>query len=360
MTNVCQWCGKDYEGAPPQCPHCHVPIMRTLTHMRRPSLTTPAPIPAPPEVAPEPDPPAPAVEVPRPHGLRKAADPPGPAMPSPTPRPAMPSPTFRKPAAPSPPPGPAPASAAGREAFRTQAFGGIDISNLNIAKQNYTIEVFDNQQRWAPLFSMIGTGRKAFGREAGSGLESLKSLSPRHVQFDNNSRGLTVKPGRSLNGVYRRLRAPVALVDGLSFRIANYIMTFREAAPPDDSTRLVAEGEHLLARDLWALGYLEFLRPDLTPGVRYPILNPAATVLGRGGTSPDDAANRVDLPLLDDLKVSRRHAQITGRGRDDVRLTLSDLDSGTGTWVKITEPTLAEDGDEFWLGEIVLRVVASN
>ncbi len=207
---------------------------------------------------------------------------------------------------------------------------------------------------------MIGTGRKAFGREAGSSLESLKTLAARHIQFENTSRGLYVKPGNSLNGVYRRIKGPIALVDGLSIRISNYVLTFHEAPPPDHAEPLVFEGEHLLVRDLWALGYLEFLRSDDRPGVRFPILNSGATIIGRGGPDRSQRDNSVDLPLPDDPKVSRRHAEIAGHGEDNLRLTLTDLKSETGTWVKIRDRTLVEDGDELWLGEIVLRVAASN
>ena len=330
--------------------------MRTMTHMPRPSFASPvAPVAPSTPVEPVAEIPVEPVDPPRSQGLRKPARPP-----EPPPTPVAESPPAGRPAAPvTPPRDPSPPGTR-PEAFRTQNFNGIDISNLNIAKHNYAIEVFDNSKRWAPLFSMIGTGKKIFGREAGSGLESLKTLAPRHIQFENTSRGMFVKPGRSLNGVYRRIKGPMILADGLTFRISNYILTFRESTPPDHSEPLVIDGEHLLVRDLWALGYLEFLRPDALPGVLFPILNPAATILGRGGLDREGRENLVDLPLLDDPKVSRRHAQITGRDRDDRRLTLADLDSETGTWVKLNERTLVDDGDEFWLGEIVLRVVASN
>ncbi len=345
MLTVCHSCGKGYEGMPLRCPHCRETIMRTMTHMARPSLPIPVPLLTPTEV----DPPAPVAPVSQQKTLRKPPDTPNPPATSATT-------TTQKPATP-----PAKAPPTGeKEAFRTQNLSGIDISNLNIAKHNYSIEVYGKSNLWVPLFSMIGTGKKVFGREVGSSLESLKTLAARHIQFENTSRGLFVKPGNSLNGVYRRIRGPVALVEGLTIRISNYVLMFREAAAPVHAEPLVVEGEHLLVRDLWALGYLEFLRSDDLPGVRYPILNPVATIIGRGGLDRDNRENDVDLPLLDDPKVSRRHAQIVGHGQDDIRLTLTDLDSETGTWVKINERTLIDDGDEFWLGEIVLRVVASN
>ncbi len=346
MLSICPACGKSYEGMPLRCPHCREMIMRTMTHMPRPQLATPPPVAPPAPVTLEPPvPPSPA-----PQALRKPAESPPPAV-SPLPP--------RKPAVQAHA-NPAATTGGDPEGLRTQTFKGIDISVLNIAKHNYAIEVFDTSNRWVPLFSMIGTGKKVFGREAGSSLESLKTLAARHIQFENTSRGLFIKPGNSLNGVYQRVRQPVALVDGLSIRISNYILTFREALVPEHSEPLVLEGEHLLVRDLWALGYLEFLRPDDRPGVRFPILNPVATIIGRGGLDRENRENDVDLPLLDDPKVSRRHARITGRGRDDMRLTLTDLDSETGTWVKVRERTLVEDGDELWLGEIILRVAASN
>ena len=68
-------------------------------------------------------------------------------------------------------------------------------------------------------------------------------------------------------------------------------------------------------------------------------------VIGRGA---------VDV-VLDDSTVSRRHAELAW---ENGRCTVTDLRTGNGTFVngrRLTAPTAITDGDELWLGRVVLR-----
>ncbi len=74
-------------------------------------------------------------------------------------------------------------------------------------------------------------------------------------------------------------------------------------------------------------------------------------VIGRGTTT--------DL-VLDDTTVSRRHAQFTWA---DGKCVVTDLRTGNGTFLnsrRITSPTLLADGDELWLGRVVLRYASGR
>lgn len=368
MANVCRACKKSYEGVRHRCPHCGSTSMGTMMDLSNPFGPSSGLVPPhlPPmeldeplvdrtPVTPPPPPPRPAKpKPPRPEPPVESAAKPAPvAKPVPTARPVAAPPASRRPE-------PAPADSS-RDAFRTIGISGLDISRINIAKHNYQIEILDQRGGWIPIFSVVGTVKTpAFGRTADPRLELMKTVAVRHLRFENTSKGLFVLPFDTVNGVYRRIRGPVELADGMRIRIGNYVMAFRTSTPPEPAEPKVVEGEHMLARDLWSLGFLDFIRPDDRPGVRYPILNPVATILGRGGS--DEAGNdaHVDLPLLDDPKVSRRHARIAGRGSDRDRLTLQDLDSKTGTWVRLVDRTEVEDGDMLWLGEVCFRVVASR
>ena len=109
-----------------------------------------------------------------------------------------------------------------------------------------------------------------------------------------------------------------------------------------------------MAQDLEPLAFLHFMRPDDRPGVRFPILKPTSTVLGRGGTDQSGAPRHVDVPLLNDKLVSGRHAEIR---RSNDHFVLEDLKSKNGTFVQMHEKTLVGDGATICLGKVYLRVV---
>ena len=144
------------------------------------------------------------------------------------------------------------------------------------------------------------------------------------------------------------------MTDGTRFRIGDYVLEYRDADPGDPVAAKVADdGERFVAQDLVPLAYLDFLRPNDEPGVRFPILKPTSTVLGRGGTDHSGAPRQVDVPLLNDKLVSGRHAEI--RFVND-HFVLEDLKSKNGTFIQIRQNTVVGDGATLCLGKVYLRV----
>ena len=268
----------------------------------------------------------------------------------------------REPASPASTPTPAPKLPPPVKPGMTIGIKGFDIQSLNIAKRNYLVKLPDQNGDWVhPLFSIVGTGKSpVIGRNEDPRLEMMKTLAVRHVRFENTSRGLFVKPFDSLNGVYRRINGPVELTEGARFRIGNYIMTYCAGQEMPPAETVVFEGEHFLARDIQSHGEIEFIRPDGQPGVKFPLLKPTATILGRGGPVTDEIDSSVDIPLRNDLKVSPRHARIRFSKTAGTRPILEDLESKSGTWIDVSERTEVKNGDEFWLGELYIKVVEDN
>ena len=59
-----------------------------------------------------------------------------------------------------------------------------------------------------------------------------------------------------------------------------------------------------------------------------------------------------DIIYNDDAFLSRRHASLSWR---DGVCTLTDLDSSNGTFVRLTEDTMLQTGDQLRMGDQVFR-----
>jgi len=238
----------------------------------------------------------------------------------------------------------------------TEAPRGLDIRKLNIPTRSYEIELFSAPNNWVPLFQLIGMDKSpGFGRSHKMLDQGMETMAERHVRFKNTMGGVEVEPLDSLNGIYLQIARPVTLSDGTRFRIGDYVIEYRAAEPGDPvSPRVGDDGECFVAQDVKPLAFLHFIRPDDQPGVRFPILKPTSTVLGRGGTDQRGAPRQVDVPLLNDKLVSGRHAEI--RLVND-QFVLQDLNSKNGTYVQMREKTLVGDGATMCLGRVYLRVV---
>jgi len=259
----------------------------------------------------------------------------------------------------------------------TEGIHGLDIKKLNISPCSYTIELFDSKNNWVPLFQVAGIGKSPiFGRSHALLDRGMDTMAERHVRFINTPQGLLVEALNSLNGVFVQItrrndrdrsprgsaadenRPSIFLEDGLRFRIGDYVLEFREEEHHETlSPRIAEDGERFLAKDLWPLAYLDFIRPDGQPGVRFPILRETPTVLGRGGVGPNGVIRHVHIPLPHDKLVSGQHAEIH---LEKDRFVLVDLGSRNHTYVQIREPTRVADGTMICLGKIYLRVVQTR
>ncbi|MCC6997347.1 MAG: FHA domain-containing protein [Deltaproteobacteria bacterium] len=169
-------------------------------------------------------------------------------------------------------------------------------------------------------------------------------LSPRHANFLYGDGKLVVTDEGSVNGVFMRIRAPMALKPGDRFLVGEQLMQVE--APPDEDAGVQpdAEGTHYFAspRTPVKLRLVQILRG----GERGRIYStPSDTLtLGREGN---------DINFPDDPFISGRHASLkAGIGT----ITLTDNGSKNGTFLRVTKETPLDHGDYVFMGQQLLRV----
>jgi pSer/pThr/pTyr-binding forkhead associated (FHA) protein len=149
-------------------------------------------------------------------------------------------------------------------------------------------------------------------------------LSPRHANFVYRDGRLHVLDEGSVNGVFIRIKAPVILGPGALFLIGEQLLQV-EPSPPDLGPQPDAEGTYFYAS---------------------PYRSRSDTIsIGREGN---------DVNFLDDPFISGRHAQIAISA--DGQVTLSDLGSKNGTFVRINDEIALDHGDHVFVGQQLLRV----
>lgn len=165
------------------------------------------------------------------------------------------------------------------------------------------------------------------------------TVSPEHARFSLRPEGWFVEDLGSLNGTFVRLRAPRPLVGGDEIRLGRQVLRV------DPIPRL---SDPLGARP-WGSpdpGYRARLTQLLQGGgggESFPLLE-GENVIGRESGQ---------VCFLHDRYVSARHARIdiTPAG-----MTICDLGSSNGTFLRITRPTLIGAGDHVLIGMQLLKV----
>jgi pSer/pThr/pTyr-binding forkhead associated (FHA) protein len=173
-------------------------------------------------------------------------------------------------------------------------------------------------------------------------------MAVKHMKFRYERTTLVVDDLGSLNGIYIRITEPLPLVNGMRFRIGLQTIEFHDADPPEPVPSAVGEdGEEFCSRDLVPLAFLDMIRPDGRPGLRFPIVRPDPTIIGREGAA-------THITLTGDSGVSGRHAQIR---READTFVLEDLRSRNGTFVHIVGSRALTSGDVLLAGRVLFRVV---
>ena len=185
-------------------------------------------------------------------------------------------------------------------------------------------------------------GTVTVGRETGSIFAGDSYLSPRHATFKQGTGRLTVKDEASLNGVYKKLvrDMPVELHPNDMFRIGQEIIKFEPLmsipSSADGVERLGSPAKGYVGRIALVIGR------DVT-GNAFPI--PESGVhLGR---------ERGDVLFPEDGYVSGLHCRISWEGG---RLTLTDLGSSNGSFLRLREETDIKSGDVLLMGQQLFRV----
>jgi pSer/pThr/pTyr-binding forkhead associated (FHA) protein len=186
-------------------------------------------------------------------------------------------------------------------------------------------------------------GTVIVGRETGAIFGGDSYLSPRHATFFQPGPGqLRVKDEDSLNGVYKKLArdVPVELKPNDVFRIGQEIIRFEPLAtqPPsaDGVERLGAPSKGYVGRIALVIGR------DAT-GNAFPVPE-SGVQLGR---------ERGDILFPEDGYVSGLHCRLT---YENGKLTMVDLGSSNGSFIRLSEETALESGDVLLMGQQLFRI----
>jgi pSer/pThr/pTyr-binding forkhead associated (FHA) protein len=176
--------------------------------------------------------------------------------------------------------------------------------------------------------------------------EQDRFLGRQHARLEPTPDGAArVVPIDTLNGVFRKIDAPVELVDGAIVLAGREVLRF-EAVDADErnATPLIRHGVALFGsppREPWGR-LLQLLPSGGIRDVRH--LWDDEIVIGR-----EDG----DLVFSDDQFLSRRHASIAW---DGARATLNDLGSSNGTFIRLVGPTAIKNGDHLRMGDQLFRI----
>jgi pSer/pThr/pTyr-binding forkhead associated (FHA) protein len=169
-------------------------------------------------------------------------------------------------------------------------------------------------------------------------------LSPIHANFFYRNGRLIVRDEGSTNGVYIRIRSPVRLAFGERFLVGEQLLEVRDAQVPRRMYEAQEDGTYLYSSPHAEAHFslVQILRGGTT-GLSYRARNDTVS-LGR-----ED--NDIDFP--DDPFISGHHAEVTNT---DEGVTLTDLGSRNGTFLRISGDHPLEHGDYVFMGQQLLRV----
>lgn len=170
-------------------------------------------------------------------------------------------------------------------------------------------------------------------------------LARHHARLEQTGDGVRVVPLDTLNGVFRKLDAPVELPHGTIVLVGREVLRFEKVDADERSPApLVRHGVALFGsppREPW--GRLSQLLPSGgVRDVRY--LLDEEIVIGR---------EEGDLVFSDDAFLSRRHCTIGWNGQ---RAIITDLGSSNGTFVRLTGPTPVRHGEHLRVGDQLFRI----
>jgi pSer/pThr/pTyr-binding forkhead associated (FHA) protein len=176
------------------------------------------------------------------------------------------------------------------------------------------------------------------------------AIAPRHARLTWRGADLMLEPLPSTNGVFVRLRQPVRLQPGDEFLVGAQRL---RVLADDDRPRLMPPG-----RDDTAL-----LGSVVKPTTPICLARVSGDPLGhevyfRPQRLLTIGRAHCDILFPNDGFVSERHAQLTAD--DGGTLTLEDLGSRNGTYVRARTSRALAHGDLLLMGDQVLRVELPN
>lgn len=173
--------------------------------------------------------------------------------------------------------------------------------------------------------------------------EEDRYLSPVHANFFYRFGTLMVRDESSSNGVYIRIKGTVPVQFDDCFLVGEQMVQVQET-PESTVPEPIEDGTYFFGSPRRPAYYrvVQILRGGMS-GFSYRSDSPVTTI-GREG-------NDIDFP--DDPFISGRHARVSWKNK---QLSLTDLDSKNGTFLRISGEYPLKHGDYVFMGQQLLRV----
>jgi pSer/pThr/pTyr-binding forkhead associated (FHA) protein len=191
-------------------------------------------------------------------------------------------------------------------------------------------------------FQLAGTDHLAGRGDCPIAFPDDPFLSPIHCNFRYGEGQLTVRDEGSLNGVYVRITGTVRVEAGSTVLVGEQVLSVTSARQFEDLPD--AEGTYYSASMLRpaTIEIVQQLRGGSSGWVYRP--DTETVSIGREGN---------DINFPEDPFISGRHAQLQLTGGV---LSVTDLGSRNGTFVRVTGDHVLKHGDYVFLGQQLLRV----
>ena len=232
--------------------------------------------------------------------------------------------------------GPRPSTPPETKSRPTMMFGGP----MQAARAKLTLIRGDGED--GVSFTLAGTDHLAGRGDCPISFPDDRFLSPTHANFRYAKGQLVVRDEGSLNGVYVRISGSVEVEPGTTILVGEQVLSVAPAGPIEDLPD--AEGTYFSA-SMARPAAMEIVQ-QLRGGASGWVYRQAAekVTIGREGN---------DINFADDPFISGRHAQVqVSQGV----LTITDLGSRNGTFIRVTGEQALKHGDYVFLGQQLLRV----
>jgi pSer/pThr/pTyr-binding forkhead associated (FHA) protein len=240
-------------------------------------------------------------------------------------------------------PAAAPAAVAAQPGGRSDKSGKrtLFFSSIQAAKAKLVLikgEGIDGES-----YALAGDDHRIGRSDADILFDEDQFLSPLHANFFYVAGKLLVRDEDSLNGVYLRIHGARPIDFNYFFLVGEQVLQVRPVSvdatlrPKDDGTYLYASPSKPARLEISQVLH------GGAEGLSMVAQNDSIS-LGR-------EANDINFP--DDPFISGNHAQVDLQGD---ALTLTDLNSKNGTFIRITKETPLVHGDYVFMGQQLLRV----
>lgn len=192
-------------------------------------------------------------------------------------------------------------------------------------------------------YALAGEEHRIGCSEADIIFDEDQFLSPTHANFFYVEGKLFVRDEGSLNGVYIRISGTRTIEFDDYFLVGEQVMQVRPIAV-DPTLRPKEDGTYLYSSPSRA-AHMELAQ------VLHGGAEGLSLVAQNDSVSLGREENDINFP--DDPFISGHHAQVDLRGD---ALTLTDLNSKNGTFLRITRETPLQHGDYVFMGQQLLRV----